>query len=73
MLQTLPMDGFEWRKDKFRFDEEFIHDYDEESDNGYILEVDGENPKELHWLRSDLQLLFEQLKINKWELWEIRV
>ena len=40
MSQKLPVDGFEWRKDLLRFDEKFIHNYDKDSDNGYILEVD---------------------------------
>lgn len=50
---------FRMEKRQVRFDEKFTQDYDEERDSGYILEVGGEDPKELHWLRSDLQLLFE--------------
>ena len=38
--QKLPAYGFKWRKDLFRFDKEFIQSYDEDSDKGYILEVD---------------------------------
>lgn len=36
MQQKLPVNGFEWRKDK-SFDEEFIQNYNKESDSGYIL------------------------------------
>ena len=36
MQQKLPVNGFELRKDK-SFDEEFIQNYDKESDSGYIL------------------------------------
>ena len=39
MLKKLPVDGFKWRKDKVRFYEEFIQDFDEDSDRGYVLEV----------------------------------
>ena len=39
MSQKMPMDGFEWRNDKFRFNEEFMQGYDEDSDKGYILQV----------------------------------
>lgn len=28
MSQKLPVDGFEWRKDKVRFDREFMQSYD---------------------------------------------
>ena len=35
MSQKLPVDGFKWRKDLFRFNEEFIENYDEDNDKGY--------------------------------------
>ena len=47
-----------------RIDEDFIKNYDKDSDNGYILEVDIENSKELHELHNDLPFLPERLKIN---------
>ena len=34
MSQKLSVDGFKCRKDKVRSDEEFIKNYDEDSDNG---------------------------------------
>ena len=43
----------------------FIKDYDENSDKGYILEVDVEYPKNLHKLHSDLPFLPERMKIIK--------
>ena len=48
-----------------KFDEKFIKNYDENSDEGYILEVDVEYPKNLHKLHSDLPFVLERMKINK--------
>ena len=45
MSQKLPVDGFKWVKDLSKFNESFIKNYDENSNNGYILEVDVEYPK----------------------------
>ena len=47
MLKKLPVDGFEWRKGKFRFHEEFIQEFDEDSDKRYVLEVGVKYPREL--------------------------
>ena len=40
MSEKLPVNGFKWIKNIFKFDEEFIKNYDEDSNKGYILEVD---------------------------------
>ena len=57
MCQKLPVDGFEWEKNILKFNEGFIKNYDEDSDKGYILEVDVEYPESLHELHSDLPFL----------------
>ena len=63
MSQKLPVRNFKWmEKDDIS---KFIKDYDENSDKGYILEVDVEYPKNLHKLHSDLPFLPERMKINK--------
>ena len=41
MSQPLPIDGFEWMEDLSKIDEDFIKNYDENSDKGYILEADA--------------------------------
>ena len=40
MLQRLPVENFEWIEDTFQFNEDFIKNYSEESDEGYFFEVD---------------------------------
>ena len=48
-----------------KFDENFLKNYDEDSDKGYVFEVDVQYLKGLHKLHSDLPLLPERIKINK--------
>ena len=45
MEQNLPVGGFEWIRDVSRIDEDFIKNYDENSDIGYFLKVDIEYDK----------------------------
>ena len=40
MSQKLPVNNFEWTKDTSQFNEDFIKNYNEESNEGYLLEVD---------------------------------
>ena len=63
--EPLPDDGFEWMEDLSKIYEEFMKNHDENSDKGYILEVDVEYPKNLHDLHSDLPFLPERMKIYK--------
>ena len=63
--EPLPVNGFEWMEDLTKIDEDFIKNYDENSDKGYILQVDIEYPKKLHDLHSDLPFLSERMKIYK--------
>ena len=50
---------------KSKLNENFIKNYDEESDKGYILEVDVEYPKSLHNFHNGLPFLPERMKIKK--------
>ena len=48
---------------KFKFDEDFIKNYDANSNKGYILlEVDVEYPKNLNDLHYDLPFLAKRIK-----------
>ena len=44
-------------KNMLKFNKEFIKNYDEDSDKGYILEIDVKYPKNLLDLHSDLPFL----------------
>ena len=63
MFQRLPVNGFKWKKSVSKSYGEFIKNYDEDNNKGYILEVDVEYPKNLHNLHSDLPFLSERMKI----------
>ena len=65
MFQKLPLNDFKWKKNVSKFDEEFIKNHDEDSNRGYIFEVDVEYPKDLHNLHSDFPFLLERMKIKK--------
>ena len=65
--KKLPVKGFKWLdNDKINeINEEFIKNYNENDNKGYILEVDVKYPKRLHKLHSDLPFLSERMKVNK--------
>ena len=65
--QQLPVNNFEWIKDTSQFNEDFIKNYNEESDEGYFFEVDVQYPEKLHNLYNDLPFLLEIMKIEKVE------
>ena len=65
MSKKLPVDEFKWVCDLSMFTEDFIKNYDEEADVGYLLVVGIEHPKTLRMLHSDLPFLPEKIKINK--------
>ena len=48
-----------------KFDEEYITNYDENSNKGYIIEIDVEYSKDLHNFHSDLPFLSGRMKIEK--------
>ena len=62
--KKLPVNGFKWI-DNNEINEEFIKNYDENNDKGYIFEVDVKYPKRFHDLHSDLPFLSEQMEVNK--------
>ena len=68
MSQKLPVNGFMWYNDHLSdFNEEFIKNYNENSDEGYFLEVDIEYPKQLFGSHKELLFLPERKKLEKVE------
>ena len=67
MPQKLPVNKFEWIEDTFQFNEGFIKNYNEESHEGYFLEVDVHYPEKFSELHNDLPFLPERMKIEKVE------
>ena len=67
MPKKLPVGNFKWieKDNASKFDENFLKNYDENSDKGYILEVDVEYPENIRMLHSDLPFLPERMKISK--------
>ena len=62
-------------KNTSKFNENFIKNYDEESDKRITLKVDVEYPKRLHNFHHDLPFLPERMEINKcnklvWSLYD---
>ena len=67
MLQKLQVNNFEWIEDTSKFNEGFIKNYNEESDEGYSVEVDIQYPENLHDFHNDLPFLPERIKTEKVE------
>ena len=53
MSQKLSLDGYKW-SDIDKFTSDFVKNYDDNGDKGYLLEVDVEYPKDLLSAHDDL-------------------
>ena len=49
----------------FEFNEDFIKRYNDESDEGYFLEIDIQYPDQLHYFHGGLTFLPERMEIEK--------
>ena len=65
MSQKLPVNNFVWIKDTSQFNENFLKNYNEESDEGYFLEVDLKCTEILHERHDDFLFLPKRMKIEK--------
>ena len=65
MSQKLPLNVFKSLEETSQFNEDFMKSYNEDSDEGYLFEVDVQYPQKLHELH--LLTLPERIKIEKVE------
>ena len=65
MSQKLPVNGFNWVKNLFQFNESFIKNYEENSDIGYFFEVDVEYPKRLFNLHKVYHFYLKEKSLKK--------
>ena len=67
ICKKLQVGNFKWldNEDIPKYNYELIKKYDENSDIGYIFEVDVEYPKHIRMLHKDLPFLPKRMKINK--------
>ena len=63
MFQKLHVGGFEWVQETSQMSEDFIKNYNKDSNEGFFLEVDAQYPEELHELHNYLTFLSETMKI----------
>ena len=67
MLQKFLVNNFEQIKNTSQFNEDFMKNYNEESDKGYFFEVDVQYLQKLNNLHNDLTFFPERVKIEKVE------
>ena len=67
MLQKFLVNNFEQFKNTSQFNEDFMKNYNEESDKGYFFEVDVQYLQKLNNLHNDLTFFPERVKIEKVE------
>ena len=68
MSQKLPVNGFMWYNDHLSdFNDDFTKNYNENSDEGYFLEIDIDYTKQLWSSHKDLPFLPERRKLVKVE------
>ena len=64
-MQKIPLNYFEWIKYASQFNEDFIKNYKEETNEGYFLQVNVQYLKKLHGLDNDFPFLPETMRIEK--------
>ena len=64
--QNIPVNAFKWKKNTFKFNEDFTKNYNEYSKKRQILEIDIADLKRLHNLHNDLAFLPGKMNIKKY-------
>ena len=67
MSQKFPVNNFEWIEETSQYNQDFIKNYNDVSDEEIFLKVDIQYPKKLHKLQNDLPFSSESIQIEKVE------
>ena len=68
IIYMVPINNFEWIKNAFQFNEDFMKNHNQKSDEGYFLEkYILKNLEQLQELYNDLPFLPKRMKIGKVE------
>ena len=62
--QKFPVNNFEWIEDTSQFYEDFIKNYNKESNEWYFPQLDVQYLEKSHELQNDLPFLSERMKIK---------
>ena len=65
MPQKLPANNFEWIEETSQFNENYIKNYNEESDEAHYLEVDVQYPQKLYELHMDILFYLKERYLKK--------
>ena len=65
--EKLLADCFRWTENTSQFNKDFIEYYNEDRNEGYVLEVDIQDPEKTHDLHNDLPFSPKRTKIEKVE------
>ena len=63
--EKLPLGNFKWVNETSKFNEVFVKSYNDDSDEGYFLDVHVQYLENLHNFENDLSFLTERMKIEK--------
>ena len=64
--QKFPVNDFKWVEDISEFNEHFMRSYNDDSDEGYFLEIDVKYPENLHNFHNGLPFLRKKIeKVEK--------
>ena len=65
MSKKFSVINFNWIKDTYKFNEDFLKGYNEERDEGFFLKVKVQYLENLHDLHNDLSFLPDRMSIEK--------
>ena len=65
MSQKLPVNKFEWIEETSQYNEDFIKNYNEESDEGHFLGTNVQCPQKFYELHNDLPFYQKEQNLKR--------